>query len=88
MLNNSFTYTINSYDNILGISSGNNVKINCNGFPPQYKYFECKVLSFNFNFLSLTATWKDTRLFYLISDNLVSGYHPTTGNRGSDIIAI
>ena len=83
----SFTYTLTSYDNILGINQANNVKISANGFPTEYKYFKCKVLNFNLNYQTLTANWKDTKLFYLISDNLVYGDRPSCSNRASDIIA-
>lgn len=84
---NSFTFNIHSYDNTLGVNSANNVKIIPSGFPTQYKYFKCKVLDFNFNFQTLTDVWRATKLFYLVSDNLISGDRPTTNNRGVDILA-
>ena len=44
-------------------------------------------MDFNYNFQTLTANWRETKLFYLVSDNLISGDRPTTANRGVDIIA-
>ncbi len=87
MSNNSFTYTITSRESTLGANQANNVKINVSGFPTQYKYFKCKVLNFNYNFMTLTDVWRNTKLFYLVSDNLVAGDRPTSSNKGFDIIA-
>lgn len=84
---NSFTFNIHSYDNTLGINSANNVKIVPTGFPIQYKRFKCKVLGFNYNFYTLTDVWRTTKLFYLVSNNLIAGDRPTTNNSSSDILA-
>lgn len=85
----SFTCNITSNDNIQGPNRMNDVKIKLTEFPPQYRYFKCKVLNFNYNFSTVdnTDAWRQFRNFYLVSDNLISGYHPTSGNRSFDIIA-
>ena len=84
----SFTYTISSYDNILGNAVANNVKIVTSGFPTQYKYFKCQVVNFIINYGSLsTALWRTGSYVMLLWNNALGIQNITSGSRVPQIIA-
>jgi hypothetical protein len=83
---NSFTYTITSLDNTLGAASADNVKIQVNGFPTNYKYFKCRVSSFIINQGSFDNTFKPLSYIQLSCNNL--GFQNiTSGQKTTQIIA-
>jgi hypothetical protein len=83
---NSFTYTISSTDNILGLSQANNVKIKVDNFPTQYKYFKCKVINFIINYGSFNNAWRPGSYVMLLCDNL-GMQNISSNNRTAQVIA-